>query len=121
MKDLEVLNSNKNMLKYKGRTRLQYYEKIQKVKNKIKRNIEKKVTEFTGIAYVSFEREAKLDGIVKNWRFSFTYKVFLYLKYMCCGDSEYFFEGQYISVEKATEPSDIYWENLHTSYFYSWK
>ena len=84
-----------------------------------------KSDKFCGIAFVTFNTEYdKLQCLKTHYKtfrqriynyFLDTFKKFLKKK----NKSDFFFYDQRLVVTEAPEPSDVYWENLHYSYFNS--
>jgi hypothetical protein len=143
IRSLEKWNKIRNYNQHKAKTmvedkKISMEEAIKKIKGYAQ--AEKKAIKYAGIiegikkeidakddkeyycqrAFVTFEDELTADRVVRKYKMFYLVKLFWFVWYKIfrCKNSKAnrrYWEGDRVVVERATEPGDVYWENLSVS------
>ena len=90
-------------------------QEIEVMKNDI--NTKDKKDYYCQRAFVTFDDQDTADRAVRKWKMFWLIRIFLVVFSKCCKvrSSKRMWEGKRVVVERATEPGDVYWENLSVS------
>lgn len=75
---------------------------------------------YVGKAFITFEKQSQASRLIKKFKMHTSLKVFFFIIYRIfrCKENKLekrYWEGKRVIVERASEPGDVYWENLSIS------